>query len=113
MIINGEEYYYDATQPKTLKLTIKMFQDFAKADKATGEDVYKRLDIFKELVPDYLDKLFGKGTGDKICGKKHSPLMAMQAFAEIEKEYYEQYARIAQIGADVQTTTVKINGLAK
>lgn len=91
MHINGVELEYNYSEEKTNRATMEAVLYMAeKGNESAGKPLPDSIGILSAGIKYCFDLIFGKGTGERVCGKENDLLVCVNAYSELIKEKQRQ-----------------------
>lgn len=91
MQINGVELEYNYSEEKTNRATMEAVLYMAeKGNESAGKPLPDSIGILSAGIKYCFDLIFGKGTGERVCGKENDLLVCVNAYSELIKEKQRQ-----------------------
>lgn len=91
MQINGVELKFNFLEEDVNRRTVQAFKSVsADAETASGKDMPEQIGSICSSVKNAFDYIFGKGTGEKVCGKENDISVCADAFSELVEEKNRQ-----------------------
>lgn len=91
MQINGVELEYNYSEEKTNRATMEAVLYMAeKGNESVGKPLPDNIGILSAGIKHCFDLIFGKGTGERVCGKENDLLVCVNAYSELIKEKQRQ-----------------------